>query len=439
MDIIILRNDKEMVKENEIKRFNDPKIVDDILSIDNKLKNIEYKLSLYRGLKNKLSKLYSKATDEIIIAYENIEQLVENLNNDNKYAELLNKIQLKDVSIFLNPLIINMENDDKLLRVERDNLISKLGNKLYDNVPIYKNEDDNVIIFESGILTNKKYTHVEMGDKLCIIDTQLGNKVAGNRGYFLTGLGVKLNRAIISYALDFLESKEFNLMETPHLVSHDVMSKITQLSDFEESLYKLEGQDKYLIATSEQPLTGQFYNTKLRKNELPMKLGGISSCYRKEAGRHGTQMAGIFRVHQFEKIEQFIVSEPDKSWEYFDLLVNNCKDFYDSLGIAYRLINIVSGALNLAAAQKYDLEAWFPGSKFYGELVSCSNVTDYFSKKINSKILENGDYVHMLNCTLVANTRTICILMETYQTDYGMDIPLVLQKYMGCDKILFKK
>ena len=439
MDINTLRNDTGMVKENEIRRFNDPKIVDDILYLDNKLKVIQHKLDSYRGLKNKLSKFYSKANDDVIITYENVDQLIENLEKDIKYAELLTKTQLKDISSYLNPLITNMESDDKILRTERDNLISKLGNKLHDNVPIYKDEDNNITLFESGLCTDKKYTHVEMGHKLDIIDTQIGNKIAGNRGYFLTGLGVKLNRAIISYALDFLESKEFNLMETPHFVNHDVMSKITQLSEFEETLYKIEGQDKYLIATSEQPLTAQFYNTKLRKNDFPMKLGGVSSCYRKEAGRHGTQMAGIFRVHQFEKVEQFIVSDAKNSWEYFDLLINNCKEFYDSLGISYRLINIVSGALNLAAAQKYDLEAWFPGSKFYGELVSCSNVTDYFSKKINSKILETGEYVHMLNCTLTANTRTICILMETHQTEYGMDIPLVLQKYMGCDKILFKK
>lgn len=435
MDITTISHDINMVKENEIKRFNDPQIVDNILSIDDKLKKVQNKLGSHRCLKNKLSKFYNKASDDIIIC--DVEKIINNLNTDIKHANSLTKNQLKDISLYLNPFIENLENDEKLLKITRDNLISKLGNKLHDNVPIFKDEDDNVIIYENAIMLDKKYTHVEMGDKLGIIDTQTGTKVSGNRGYFLTGFGVKLNRAIINYALDFLESKEFNLMETPHFVNHDIMSKITQLSEFEETLYKVD--DKYLIATSEQPLTGQFYNTKLRKGDMPIKLGGVSTCYRKEAGRHGTQMAGIFRVHQFEKVEQFIVSEPDKSWEYFELLMNNCKELYDSLGISYRIINIVSGALNLAAAQKYDLEAWFPGSKFYGELVSCSNVTNYFSKKINSKILETNEYVHMLNCTLVANTRMICLLMEIYQTDYGMDIPVVLQKYMGCDKILFKK
>ncbi len=438
MDINTIRNETDMVKENEIKRFKDPKVIDEILSIDDKLKQVQHKLSSCNCLKNKLSKAYSKASEKEVLTCNNIEKLISDVDNCHNYLTLLTKEQLKSVSLQLNPLISTLETEDKLLRITRELLMSKLGNKLHDGVPIFVNEDSNVVLFQSNNILNKKYTHVEMGEKLGIIDTQNGIKVAGNRGYFLTGMGVKLNRAIISYALDFLENKGFNLTETPHFVNHDVMSKITQLSDFEETLYKLEGHDKYLIATSEQPLTGQFYNTKLRKGDLPIKTGGLSHAYRGETGNHGKQMSGIFRVHQFEKVEQFIVSEPEKSWEYFELLINNCREFYDSLGISYRIINIVSGALNLAAAQKYDLEAWFPGSKFYGELVSCSNVTDYFSKRINSNILETNKPVHMLNCTLVANTRMMCALMETYQTDYGMDIPIVLQKYMNCDKILFK-
>lgn len=220
----------------------------------------------------------------------------------------------------------------------------------------------------------------------------------------MTGFGVRLNQAIINYALDCLEKANYKLMETPHMVTRELMGKISQLSDYDETLYKLEGHDKYLIATSEQPLTA-FFSDKIYSNtDLPIKFGGLSSCYRKEAGAHARHTRGIYRVHQFEKVEQFCVTEPEKSWEMFESMIQVSKDFYASLGLKFRVVNIVSGALNNAASMKYDLEAYFPGSKEWCELVSCTNVLDYFSKRINLKNTKQT-YLHMLNCTLTANTR----------------------------------
>jgi seryl-tRNA synthetase len=369
-----------------------------------------------------------------------LDQLVEQLLCEQVDPIILSKTQLKEVGKHIGNYILLLEiKCDKLLE-ERDNMIFTLGNFLHPDVIISDNENNNKIIFETDIpdtLLNKPYTHIELCEKLGFVDMKNGIMVTGNRGYFLTGMGVRLNLALINYAMEFLEQKGYTLMETPHTVNKELMSKITQLSEYDETLYKLEGHDKFLIATSEQPLTAYFSNKQLGKSKLPIKFAGLSPCYRKETGRHNN-MGGIYRVHQFEKVEQFCVTEPNKSWDMFYAMIEICKEFYDSLKLKYRIISIVSAELNNAASMKFDIEIWFPASKFYGELVSCTNCLDYFSKKINTKIKNTKEYVHMLNCTLMANTRVISCLMEYYQTHDGMIIPEPLQKYLGCDKIMFK-
>jgi len=235
------------------------------------------------------------------------------------------------------------------------------------------------------------------------------------------------------YAADFLSSKEFILMEPPELMSKDIMMQVSQLSDCQETLYEVKEHDKFLIATSEQPLTASFANTILETDKLPIKLGGISTCFRKETGSLGKDTNGIFRVHQFKKVEQFCVTHPEESWEMFHEMINNSKEFNDKLGLSYQIINIVSGALNNAASMKYDLEGYFPGSNTFRELVSCSNCLDYFSKRIHTKsgFGDKSFYPHMLNSTLCANTRTICCIVESYQTNKGIVVPRVLRPYLG--------
>lgn len=443
MDIHFIRNNKTIAEENQEKRFGDKKIIDKILLLDEEWKKNNQIIIKYRELKNNINSAYKKAPTNGIHEFENNytqEDLVQDLNLKNIKLNELTKIQLENLSKYLNNMIKYNEESCSQTLNERDKLISFLGNLLHKDVVISNNEDNNKIIYSKEIpeeFNNKKYDHHDLGRMLNFIDIENGTNVIGNRGYFLTGKGVKLNMAIINYGLDFLEKKGYTLVATPHFVNGDLMSKITQLSDYEETLYKLENNDKYLIATSEQPLTALFNDKILTKKSLPIKFAGISSCYRKETGRHGHAKNGIYRVHQFEKVEQFCVTEADKSWEVFNEMINTSKEFYDSLGINYRVVSIVSGALNNAASMKYDIEAFFPGSKMYGELVSCTNCLDYFSKRLGTKIKETKEYVHMLNCTLAANTRVICCLMETYQTETGMIIPEVLRKYMDCDFIPF--
>ncbi|MBA0586842.1 hypothetical protein Gorai_017564 [Gossypium raimondii] len=219
------------------------------------------------------------------------------------------------------------------------------------------------------------------------------------------------------------------------------MAKCAQLAQFDEELYKVtgEGDDKYLIATAEQPLCAYHVDDWIQPSELPIRYAGFSSCFRKEAGSHGRDTLGIFRVHQFEKVEQFCITSPNgnDSWDMHEEMLKNSEEFYQELKLPYQIVAIVSGALNDAAAKKYDLEAWFPASQTYRELVSCSNCTDYQSRRLEIRYGQKKNneqakqYVHLLNSTLTATERTMCCILETYQKEDGVEIPEVLQPYMG--------
>ncbi|KAL6581444.1 hypothetical protein OROMI_007367 [Orobanche minor] len=230
-------------------------------------------------------------------------------------------------------------------------------------------------------------------------------------------------------------------------MQREVMKKCAELPNFDEELYKVtgEGDDKYLIATSEQPLCAYKRDKSIHPSEVPKRYAGLSTCFRKEAGAHGRDTAGIFRVHQFEKVEQFCVTSPmgNASWEMHEEMIKNSEDFCKMLGIPYRVVSIVSGALNDAAAKKYDLEAWFPASQTYRELVSCSNCTDYQSRNLaicfgqkSSNDERQQHYVHLLSSTLTATQRTMCCIIENYQKEDGVEIPQVLQRYMDGEKIM---
>lgn len=325
---------------------------------------------------------------------------------------------------------------------------SGVGNIVGKNVPVSQTEDDNTTertFHPDGpnAQVEKKadiLPHHEVLLRLDAMDLDRGAKVAGHRGYYLTGDGVDLNMALINYGLDFLRKRGYKKVQSPFMMNKDVMAKTAQLDQFDEELYKVIASDdeKYLIATSEQPISA-FHSDEWFESpdtQLPIQYAGYSTCFRKEAGSAGRDMWGIFRVHQFEKVEQFCITHPDKSWEMFDVMIGNAEAFYQSLGIPYRVVGIVSGALNLAAAQKYDLEAWFPFQGAYKELVSCSNCTDYQSRRLEvrcglkTKEQQRKVYVHMLNGTLCATERALCCLVENYQTPEGLKIPEVLRPYM---------
>jgi len=267
-------------------------------------------------------------------------------------------------------------------------------------------------------------------------EPEAGARIAGHRGYFLKGVGLLLNQALINYGLAFLTKRGYTCLHTPFFMNKDVMAKTAQLADFDEQLYKVvaeHGEEKYLIATSEQPISAFHMGEWIEARRLPLRYGGYSTTFRKEAGGYGRDVWGIFRVHQFEKLEQFCLTEPEKSWEMHEEMLRCTEEFLQSLGVAYRVVSIVSGELNDAAAKKYDVEGWFPGLNNYRELVSCSNCTDFQSRRLNITT-GSGDqkrFVHMLNSTLCATSRAICVILETFQTDTGVTVPEVLRPFMG--------
>lgn len=278
---------------------------------------------------------------------------------------------------------------------------------------------------------------------LDMVDTNRGTQIAGHRGYFLKDFGVLLSQALINYGLAFLRNKKYTLLQPPQYMFKDIIAETVQLSDYDENLYKMPNgtsEEKYLIATSEQPISAYHRHETIPMAALPIKYCGISTCFRKEAGAHGKDIQGIFRVHQFEKIEQFCLTTPDKSWDMFEEIISISEEFYKTLGLHYQIVSIVSGALNNAAAKKYDLEAWFPEAQKYRELVSFSNCTNYQSISMNIRTGEakNKEYVHCLNATLCATERTMCCLVENYQTIDGFIVPEVLRPYMGTDFIPYK-
>lgn len=310
--------------------------------------------------------------------------------------------------------------------------LNTVGNIVHDSVPVSNDEANNAIIrtwAPEGVTVEKKdcLSHHEVLTRIDGYDPERGVKVVGHRGYFLKQWGTFLNQALINYGLEYLMLRGYTALQAPQFMLKDMMAKTAQLSDFDEELYKVSDgppqNDKYLIATSEQPISAFHADEWLLKTDLPLKYAGYSSCYRREAGAHGRDAWGIFRVHEFTKVEQFILTDPEKSWEMFDDMISVSEGFYQSLGLPYQIVAIVSGALNNAAAKKFDLEAWFPFQGEFKELVSCSNCTDYQSRNLEIRFGSKKQtdikktYVHCLNSTLCATTRALCCILENYQTE----------------------
>ncbi len=315
--------------------------------------------------------------------------------------------------------------------LERD--LNKIPNDVHAGVPISKDEADNVVLRTWGACEARPegYNHHELLWMIDGYEPERGVAVAGHRAYFLKGVGALLNQALVSYGLSYLSGRSYCPLMPPYFMNREAMAGVAQLEDFDEQLYKVVGEaadgseDKYLIATSEQPICVYHRGEWLAEKDLPKRYAGYSACFRKEAGSHGRDTWGIFRVHQFDKVEQFIVCEPEHSPAMHAAMIEASEGFYQSLGIGYRVINICSGELNNAAAVKYDLEGWFPTAGHFRELVSCSNCTDYQaramevrcgqSKKVGPAGEPNKKYVHFLNGTLCATTRTICAILENNQ------------------------
>ncbi|KAL6521841.1 hypothetical protein OROGR_018410 [Orobanche gracilis] len=428
LDINLFREEKgnnpEIIRESQRRRFASVGIVDEIIHLDKEWRQGQCEL----------------------------EQLRKDFNSINREVAKLRTAGEDASSMIRNSEEIKDSTAKKALEIEELHsiLLSKLelvGNLVHDSVPVSNDEENNAVVRawgEKRTEPNLK-NHVELVELLDIVDLKKGAIVAGARGYYLKGAGVRLNQALIRFGRKFLKKRGFSSLQPPYAMKKDIMGKCAQLAQFDEELYKVtgDGDDKYLIATAEQPLCAYHMNTYMDPEVLPLRNAGYSSCFRKEAGSHGRDTLGIFRVHQFDKVEQFCITGPNgnDSWDMHEEMIQNSEEFYQMLKLPYRVVSIVSGALNDAAAKKYDLEAWFPASNTYRELVSCSNCTDYQSRKLEIRFAQKSNeeteqYCHLLNSTLTATQRTMCCILENYQREDGVEVPEVLQPYMGGKKFI---
>jgi len=321
---------------------------------------------------------------------------------------------------------------------ELHSTLFRLPNLPDDSVPDGETEDDNVVVRTWGQTVKEDWMrdHVDILVGLGMLDVEAAGKVAGARFYYIFDEIVELNYALINYALDFLSARGFRLVQPPYMLRREIMDGVIALEDFESMIYKVEGEDLYLIGTAEHPIAGLHAGEILDGRVLPLRYAGVSPCFRKEAGAHGKDTKGIFRVHQFEKVEQFVFCKPEQSWSEHELLIRNAEELYRGLGLPYRVVNICIGELGPIAAKKYDLEVWMPAQERYREVVSCSNCTDYQARRLNIRYreaphVEETRHVHTLNSTAIATERTIVAIIENYQRrDGSVEIPEALHPYM---------
>ena len=314
-----------------------------------------------------------------------------------------------------------------------------IPNLVDESVPIGKDDAANKEIKKWGKIPQfdfKIKDHIDISQNLDLVDLERAAKVAGARFYYLKNDLVKLNQALIQYALDFLSDKNYTPVQTPYLINHSSMEGAIIAQDFEDVIYKIEGDDLYLIGTSEHAVASMHSDEILEGKILPLRYAGVSPCFRKEAGAHGRDQKGIFRVHQFEKVEQFVFSRPEESKREHEQMLSNVEEFYQKLEMPYRIMLLSSGDLGKISAKTYDLEAWMTGQNSYREIVSCSNCLDFQARRLKIRFRDRTNYqpqyLHTLNSTLVATTRTLVALMENFQTKDGhISIPKVLQKYVN--------
>ncbi|XP_017485828.1 PREDICTED: serine--tRNA ligase, cytoplasmic [Rhagoletis zephyria] len=459
LDLDLFRSDKggnpDVIRENQKKRFKDLALVEAVIQQDAEWRHRRHRADNLNKIKNlcskeigeKMKKKEPQGNEAEEVPDTILKNLIE-LTSESLCPLSVN--QIKKVRILLDTAMT--DNEQCLQKAEqlRNNALREVGNHLHESVPVSNDENENRVERTFGDCQHRgKYSHVDLIVMIDGMNAEKGAAVSGGRGYFLTGPAVFLEQALIQHSLHMLSNRGYTPLYTPFFMRKDVMQEVAQLSQFDEELYKVVGKgsersdetgvdEKYLIATSEQPIAAYHRDEWLPESSLPIKYAGLSTCFRQEVGSHGRDTRGIFRVHQFEKVEQFVLTSPydNKSWEMMDEMIDNAEKFCQSLDIPYRIVNIVSGALNNAASKKLDLEAWFGGSCAFRELVSCSNCLDYQARRLlvrygqTKKMNSAVDYVHMLNATMCATTRVICAILENHQSETGVRVPEPLKKYM---------
>ena len=346
---------------------------------------------------------------------------------------------MKKVSLELE----NLETTQNKVELDYSKLALTIPNLIHESVPIGQDETANKEIRKWGEVSKPDFKikdHVDFSVSHDLVDLERAAKVAGARFYFLKNELVRLNHALIQYGLDFLSQKNYTLVQPPYMINRNSMEGAIIAEDFKNVIYKVEDEDLFLIGTSEHAVAAMHSDEILDGTKLPIRYAGVSPCFRKEAGAHGKDQKGIFRVHQFEKIEQFVFSRPEDSWKEHEKMLETAEEFYQKLGIPYKVMLLSSGDMGKISAKTYDIEAWMGGQNAYREIVSCSNCLEYQARRLKirfrDKTNEQTQYLHTLNSTLVATSRTLVAIMENFQTKDGhLTVPQVLQKYLGKNTI----
>jgi seryl-tRNA synthetase len=427
LDIKLIRENPELVKANLTKRDNP-----DVLLMLNELITVDKEWRLNLTKLNELRHNRKLITMEIA----KLKKTGKEATNEFTKAEDID-VQIK----IIEKQVAEQEQ-------KTHSYLLRLPNLLENTVPLGKDSNDNVQVKTWGTIPQFPFpvkNHIDLAINLDLIDMERAGKVAGSRFFYLKNEIAMLDMALMSFAIEELSNKGYTPVIPPLLMKREAYEGVTALGDFEEVLYKVENEDLYLIATSEHPMAAMFMNETLKETEMPIKLAGISTCFRKEAGAHGKDTRGIFRTHQFNKIEQFIFCKPEDSLKLLEELLQNAEEIVQKIGLPYRVVNVCTGDIGTVAAKKYDIEAWMPAQNGYREVVSCSNCTDYQGRRLGIKYREKEGaapkgFVHTLNSTAVATGRTIVAILENNQQGDGtITVPEALRKYMGNREKISKK
>ena len=423
LDIKLVRENPSLVKEN-LKKRNDPgklKLLEELLRVDIQWREAQTKINNLRQKRNQLSieiakiKKTSKSAKKQLTEAKKIDTLI------GKNEKTLTQLEIKEKS-----------------------LLMCIPNLLHESVPIGKDDSDNVEIRRWGQPPKFDFQpkdHLTILQNLGLIDIERGAKIAGERFYFMKDDLVFLDIALQKFALDVLRKKDFTIISPPLMIKRKPYEGVIDLTDFEQVTYKIENEDAYLIATSEHPMASMFMDDILDGNKLPLMFAGVSPCFRKEVGAHGKYTKGLFRMHHFNKVEQFVFCLPEQSWKLHEELQRNCELLYQSLGLHYRVVNVCTGDIGSIAAKKYDTEVWMSDGQFR-EVGSNSNCTDYQTRGLGIRYKEGEGkpvkgFVHTLNNTALATSRTMIAIIEQFQQkDGSVVIPKVLRPYMfGIEKL----
>lgn len=418
--------DPKLVRDNPDKIRNMLKAryvdfpLDDLIKLDKERRELIIKTDELRKTRNQISVEISKKKK----SSEDASSLIEQMHSVSEELQRLEETQVR------------AEDSYKELSLTLPNLI-------HESVPTGKDETANKEIKKWGsipVFDFKIRDHIDLTQSLDLVDLERAAKVSGARFYYLKNQLVKLNQSLIQFALDFLSEKNYTPIQTPYMINKSSMEGAIIAHDFKDVIYKVEGEDLYLIGTSEHAVASMHADEIIEGKSLPLRYAGVSPCFRKEAGVDGRDQKGIFRVHQFEKVEQFVFSRPEESWNEHERMLAIVEEFYQKMGLPYRVMLLSSGDMGKISAKTYDLEAWMAGQSNYREIISCSNCLDFQARRLKirfrDKTNEQPQHLHTLNSTLVATTRTMVAILENFQTKDGhISIPKALQKYVGTSTI----